>query len=89
MSAQMIFRDNPYFAVTDSEGAFEIANVPAGVKLEFRVWQEKLKNVTKVTYTPAGGASSEQSWKKGVMPVTLTPDEPLVFEAAIDASLFK
>ena len=43
MSAQMIVRDSPYFAVTKPDGTFEIANVPAGVPLEFRVWQEKSK----------------------------------------------
>lgn len=89
MSAQIIIRDNPYFAVTNEEGEFEIANVPAGVPLEFRVWQERLKNVTKVTYTGADGASSEQTWKKGLMTVTLDADSPLSFQAEIDASLIK
>ncbi len=41
MTAKMIVRDNPYFAVTDENGAFEIPHVPAGVELEFRLWQEK------------------------------------------------
>lgn len=88
MKAKMIFRDNPYFAVTDENGEFEIVNVPAGIPLEFRVWQELVTNVTKVTYTGPDGVS-EQNWKKGVMKVSLTPDTPLSFEAAIDASLIK
>jgi plastocyanin len=88
MNAKMIFRDNPYFAVTDENGEFEIANVPAGVPLEFRVWQPRVTNVTKVTYTGPEGVS-EQNWKKGVMKVTLAPDTPHSFEAAIDASLIK
>lgn len=40
MSAYLIARDNPYFAVSKPDGTFEIANIPAGVDLEFRVWQE-------------------------------------------------
>ena len=46
MGAYMISRDNPYFAVTSEDpktsqsGSFEIANVPAGVELEFRIWHE-------------------------------------------------
>ncbi len=34
-------RDKGYFAVTNEQGEFEIPNLPAGVELEFRVWQEK------------------------------------------------
>jgi hypothetical protein len=41
MRAYMIIRDNPYFAVTDDEGRFEMKNLPAGVPLTFRVWQER------------------------------------------------
>jgi hypothetical protein len=89
MKAKMIFRDNPYFAVTNENGEFEIANIPAGVPLEFRVWQEKLRFLTKVTFTPKGGAPEEQTWKKGAMKVTLEPDAPHEFEVAVDASLIK
>lgn len=41
MTARMISRPNPYFAVTKDDGTFEIANVPTGVDLEFRIWHEK------------------------------------------------
>lgn len=40
MKAYILPRDNPYFAVTDEKGHFEIKNVPAGENLEFQVWQE-------------------------------------------------
>jgi hypothetical protein len=41
MSARMIVRDNPYFFVTGDDGRFEIRNLPAGVDLSFRIWQEQ------------------------------------------------
>lgn len=41
MAARMISRPNPYFAVSKPDGTFEIANVPSGVDLEFRIWHEK------------------------------------------------
>lgn len=40
MQAWWVILDHPYVAVTDSKGAFEIADLPEG-ELEFRVWQEK------------------------------------------------
>src|SRR5262249_1418610 len=49
MSARMIVRDSPYFAVTKADGSFEIKNVPAGVPLEFRIWQEKGKFLQNVS----------------------------------------
>lgn len=41
MSSYMISLDHPYFAVTGTDGAFEIANLPAGVELTFSLWHEK------------------------------------------------
>ena len=40
MIAYMLPRKNGYFAVTDADGKFEIANVPAGEPLEIQVWHE-------------------------------------------------
>jgi hypothetical protein len=40
MTAWILARKNGYFAVTDADGKFEIANVPAGEPLEFQVWHE-------------------------------------------------
>lgn len=85
MSAYMITRNSPYFAVTKSDGTFEIANVPAGVKLEFRVWQEKagfLENVSvdDGTATP---------WSQGRFSLTLANDEQHQMNVKADASLFQ
>ncbi len=74
MSAKMLIRDNPYFAVTKPDGTFEIKNVPAGVKLDFKVWQERLNFVQTVNRRSADGVKPEKWPRKGYS-VTLQPDE--------------
>lgn len=68
MSAKMLIRDNPYFAVTAPDGTFEIKNVPAGVKLDFRVWQERLKWVQNVKRD-----GEAVKWPRRGVPLTLEP----------------
>jgi hypothetical protein len=41
MLAYVFLTDNPYFAVTDVHGEYEIDNVPAG-KYRVRIWHELL-----------------------------------------------
>lgn len=41
MQAQLLVRDNPYFAVTAADGTFEIKNLPKGTNLEYQLWHEK------------------------------------------------
>lgn len=83
MLAQMLVRDNPYFAVTKADGTFEIANVPAGVPLEFRVWQEKAKFLQEVTVD-----GKPEKWPKGRLKRTLQPDQALALVVAVDAAAF-
>src|SRR5206468_4652198 len=85
MSARMIVRDSPYFAVTKPDGSFEVANVPAGVPLEFRVWQEKskfLQGEMKVN-------GNAEKWSKGRVKLTLQPDEQKTLDVVVDAAVFK
>ena len=84
MSAFMITRDSPYFAVTDDDGGFEIANVPAGVELEFRVWQQKPGFLQKVS---VNGAATQ--WRQGRFSIMLTPDERREMSVTVDASVFQ
>jgi hypothetical protein len=84
MSAQMIVRDSPYFAITKPDGSFEIANVPAGVPLEFRVWQERSKFLQAVQVN-----GKPETWNKGRLKLTLQPDEQKTLEVVVDASAFK
>jgi len=68
MGAWVITRKNSYFAVTRDDGGFEIPNLPSGVELEFRVWQEKAGFVQDVT---VNGEATE--WSKGRFTINLDP----------------
>lgn len=84
MESWLMVTDNPYFAVTQANGQFEIAYVPAGVDLEFRVWQEKAGNLQEVTVN-----GQAQKWPKGKLTLKLDPDETRNLEVAVDSSLFR
>jgi len=83
MSARMLVRDSPYFAVTKADGSFEIPNVPAGVPLEFRIWQEATKFLQDVTVN-----GKPEKWSKGRLKLTLTPDEPKQLDVVVAAGVF-
>ena len=86
MKAWMFTRDNGYFAVSKEDGSFELPNLPAGVKLDFRVWQERSKAVTGATVGPD---REEQKWSKGRMSLTLEPDQDLnLGDIFLNSSLF-
>lgn len=84
MSAYMVVRNSPYFAVTKPDGSFEIANVPAGVPLEFRVWQERARFVEEVNVN-----GKAEKWPKGRLKLTLEPDQPKEIQVVLDAAIFK
>ncbi len=51
MKGYWMVLDNPYFAVTDAKGNFEIKNVPAGTQ-KVVVWQEAVRFVTASSGNP-------------------------------------
>jgi plastocyanin len=53
MSAFVIVLQNPYFALTDNEGNFEIGDVPPGT-YQLKVWHEKLKEASLQVTVEAG-----------------------------------
>ncbi len=65
MTGWLVVKNNPYFAVTDENGAFEIKNLPAG-KWTLQVWQEKSGYVKEVK---KGGKATK--WKKGRFKITV------------------
>jgi hypothetical protein len=80
MSAKMLIRDTPYFAATKEDGTFEIPNVPAGIKLDFRIWQERLK------FIQSGKLNGEDAkWPRKGYQVTLQPDETHQMDVAVAA----
>jgi hypothetical protein len=89
MLAYMLPRENGYFAVTDDEGRFEIANVPAGEEIEFQVWHES-------GAAPAGGLIGatpdvpDMKWSnRGRVTFTLQPDEVKEIKVVVPAGAFR
>ena len=84
MKASMMVCDNPFFAVTDANGAFSIPNVPAGVELEFRVWHEKASYIQAVTVNNAS-----ENWSRGRFTRNLADGDEVTMDVAIDSSVFQ
>jgi len=84
MSAFIMATPHPYLAVTNENGEFEIKNVPAGVDLEFRIWQEQVKYVSGGTVN-----GNKENWSKGRRKVKLENDQELVLDVVLDAEKFK
>ena len=59
-------------------------NVPAGVPLEFRVWQEKGKFLQNVSVN-----DKAETWSKGRLKLTLANDEEKSLRVVVDAAAFK
>ena len=56
MSAYIVVTENPYYAVTNDNGIFEIKDIPAG-KYQLKAWHEKLgTQIAEVTVTEKGTA---------------------------------
>lgn len=78
MKAQLLVRDNPYFAVTNDAGEFEIPNMPAGEDLEITFWHERNEKLTKT--------SGELQLKNGVLKVKLPENQATEVAFVIDPS---
>ena len=70
MQAWILTRENGYFAVSRDDGTFEIPNLPTGVELEFRVWQEKSGFLQDVVVD-----GSAAKWSKGRFQRILDPSD--------------
>ena len=64
MKGYVLPRDNPYVAVTNDKGEFEIKNLPAGEELEIQLWHEKADN----------GLEADSKWPKGRQKLKVTAD---------------
>lgn len=64
MGAWIAVMDNPYFSVTQKDGKFTIANLPAG-NYEIEAWHEKLGTKTaKLTVTADGTQTADFTFSK-------------------------
>jgi plastocyanin len=83
MKAWVVVRSNPYAAVSQADGSFEIKNVPAG-EVELQFWHEKAGFVGEMTI---GGKSEKIA--KGRRKVTVKADGTDLGEMVLAPGLFQ
>lgn len=83
MTGWLLVRPDPYFAISDKNGKFEIKNLPAGTELEFQVWQEKSGYVDKAQ---VGG--KDAGWKRGRFKYTVKPGNNELGDIKLDPAQF-
>jgi len=81
MRGWLLVREDPYMAVTDADGNFEIKNVPAGDH-EFQLWQEKVGYLD-------GAKVQGKAAKKGRFTVKVKKGELDLGEIPVEAKLFE
>jgi hypothetical protein len=89
MTAYMLPRKNGYFAVSDADGKFEIANVPAGEPLEFQVWHESGAAPGNGLVGATPDAPDVKWSNRGRVAVTLKPDEVKELKVVVPAKAFR
>jgi hypothetical protein len=68
MRGWLLIRDNPYMAVTDKEGRFELQHVPVGT-WEFVFWHERATYLTEVTID-----GKLTQWRRGRAEIAIDAD---------------
>jgi hypothetical protein len=89
MVAHMLMRKNAYYAVTDDQGRFEIANVPAGEPLEFQVWHESGNAPSNGLVGETPDAPDLKWTNRGRVSLTLQPDEVKEIKVIVPPSAFR
>jgi hypothetical protein len=89
MVAHMLFRKNNYYAVTDNEGRFEIANVPAGEPLEFQVWHESGAAAGSGLVGATPDATDVKWSNRGRVTLTLEPDQVKEMKVVVPPNAFR
>lgn len=89
MVGYLLPRLDGYFAITAADGSFEIANLPAGEKLDIQVWHESAAGPGGALVVTTPEAKSLGWTNKGRITITLQPDEVKEVEIKVPASAFK
>lgn len=84
MSARVLIRDNPYFAVTDENGKFTIKNLPEG-KFTFQFWHEQSGFLAKELKKDG----KPLTWAKGRTEFTITAKGTDVGKVEVGVGAFK
>lgn len=83
MGAWIVARKDPYAAITDKDGNFEIKNLPAGKELEFRLWQESAGYLKNATFK--GGKADA----RGTFKLKIKPGDNDIGDVKVSGSIFK
>lgn len=83
MSGWLVVLANPYAAVSDENGKFELKNLPAGKEIEFQVWQEKAGYVAKAKID-----GKDPGWTRGRFKYTVKAGNNDLGEIKLDAGQF-
>jgi hypothetical protein len=83
MKGWLLVRPDPYFAVSDKDGNFEIKNLPAGTELEFQVYHEKSGYVQKAKID-----GKDPGWARGRFKMTIKPGDNNLGEIKLDPTQF-
>ena len=83
MGGIIAIRTNPYTAVSQSDGSFEIRDLPVGKEIEFQFWQEKAGNLKNI----AGKAVKVDS--KGRAKIMIKPGDNDLGDIKVPADLLK
>lgn len=89
MVAHVLMRENGYWAVTDDQGRFEIANVPAGEPLEFQVWHESGAAASNGLVGTSPDSPDMEWSNRGRVTVTLQPDEIKEIKVVVPPNAFR
>lgn len=89
MIGYLLPRPDGYFAVTAADGSFEIANLPAGEKLDIQIWHESAAGPGGALVVTSPEAKALGWTNKGRLSITLQPDEVKEVEIKVPASAFK
>ncbi|HEY2760272.1 MAG TPA: hypothetical protein VGI75_06005 [Pirellulales bacterium] len=84
MLGYLLVRPDPYFAVSDKDGKFQIKDLPAGTELEFQVWHEKPAYVKKAKID-----DKDAGWKNGRFKYTIKAGDNNLGDIKLDPSQFK
>lgn len=80
--AYLLVRDNPYCAVTNEQGVFEMKNLPVG-EWRFKAWHEKSGYITEVTI-----GNLKHNWPKGEFKVKLDKFDSFLGAVELSEKLF-
>ena len=83
----MLVRPNPFFAVSDLNGEFEVAHLPAGIDMEFRVSHEGKFFGADVTATKDGKPLAIKSGRLTLK--NIEPDSVIELKFVLDAKNYE